>query len=77
VEGANFILAHVEGARFDGAHVEGAIFGVAHLERADFQRALGLTMEQFKYAKGWEQAHFDEAFRQELEAARGKDGSLG
>lgn len=77
VEGANFKEAYVEGANFNDAHVERAIFYRAHVEEAEFRRAIGLTVEQFESAEGWEQAHFDEAFRRQLEAAKIKSNSQG
>jgi hypothetical protein len=33
---------------------------------------VGLTVEQFVLAQGWEKAKFDEAFLQKLEAAKRK-----
>ncbi|MGO9318372.1 MAG: pentapeptide repeat-containing protein [Terracidiphilus sp.] len=77
LEESSFLLADVEGAYFDGAHMEGANFDGAHVEEANFAGAIGLTVEQFKHALGWEQAKFDEAFRRELVAAKEKDGSPG
>lgn len=86
VEGASFCMAHVEGVRFDMArveetyfdvaHVEGAIFNGAHIEGASFEHAVGLTVSQFTYAEGWEQAGFDEPFLQELKSAKRKEDKL-
>ena len=41
-------------------------FGGAHLAGANFRDAQGLTVEHFAYAKGVDQAYFDEAFRSEV-----------
>ncbi len=82
-EGASFIGAHLkralfskarlEGASFFAAHVGGAYFGRAHVGGADFQGAVGLAVDQFADAEGWEQAKFDEAFLRELRSAKAKN----
>jgi len=40
------------------------------LEGADFRGAIDLKVGQFANSEGVDQAHFDEAFRRELEAAK-------
>jgi uncharacterized protein YjbI with pentapeptide repeats len=72
MERTSFIYVHMERVIFLGAYMEGASFNGAQLERADFSNAVGLTVEQFRSAKGWEQAVFDPAFRRELKAAKEK-----
>jgi uncharacterized protein YjbI with pentapeptide repeats len=75
MEGACFENAHLEGVFFYGVNLERASFSGAHVGGANFILSVGLTIEQFATAKGWEQAVFDEAFAQELIAAQGKDGT--
>ena len=70
LNGAWFINAHLDGADFEKAHLDGAFFHGAHLAGADFRKALGLTVEQFANSVGVEKAHFEEAFRRELELAK-------
>jgi hypothetical protein len=76
MERACFLKSQIERAFFIGAHVEGAFFFGAHVEGAWLVRAVGLAVEQFQYADGWEQAYFDKEFLQKLKAAKGKDGTL-
>jgi uncharacterized protein YjbI with pentapeptide repeats len=78
VQRVNFFMAFVEGAIFSRAHLEETVFSQAHVERADFRgahlegasflRAVGLTVEQIKDAKGWTQARFNDAFLRELKS---------
>ncbi len=67
---AVFNDAHLDRARFLWAHLDGADFREAHLEGADFRGAIDLKVGQFANSEGVDQAHFDEAFRRELEAAK-------
>jgi hypothetical protein len=71
LEGASFDEAYLEWASFNRAHFAWAhgdwpTFLNAHVEGANFQRAVGLSPDQFEYAEGWEQAKFDEVFAREL-----------
>ena len=52
----------MEGADFEGARLKGVNLKGTHLESA-----LNLTVEQVKDAEAWEQAHYDPAFRIQLE----------
>ena len=52
------------------AHLDELIFAERIWTGANFRDAQGLTVGQFAYSKGVDQAHFDEAFRRELEAAK-------
>lgn len=66
----NFSGAHLTEADFTEAHLAGANFDEAHLNNANFVGAHDLTVGQFANSVGVDQAHFDEAFRRELEAAK-------
>jgi hypothetical protein len=70
LNGARFELAYLAGAWFPGAHLREADFTEANLAGAFFHGALDLTVGQFASSLGVEQAHFDEAFRRELELAK-------
>jgi uncharacterized protein YjbI with pentapeptide repeats len=90
LEGADFPRACLNDAVFDEAHLKGAIFyreleeGVlVTVDCEDFQGAvgaLGLVVEQFANARGWEQARYDEAFLGRLRSFKTKkqqpDGDL-
>lgn len=69
--GANLTKANLRGVNFDGAdlseaNLSGAYLSEASLVGANFQNAKGLTLDDIKAAKNWEQAHYDEDFRQQL-----------
>jgi uncharacterized protein YjbI with pentapeptide repeats len=64
-----FRNAHLTNVDFSNATIRTS-FGEAHLDGADFRGALGLTVAQFAYAKGVEQAQFDDAFRRKLKVAK-------
>ncbi|MBD1847663.1 pentapeptide repeat-containing protein [Cyanobacteria bacterium FACHB-63] len=67
LDGANLSGANLEGADLSGADLGGADLEGAKLSRADLEGAKGLVPEQiFEITKGWQQAYYDEAFRQKL-----------
>lgn len=72
VKRASFVGANLEQALFIRSDLEGARFTDAHIEGAVFRQVVGLTVEQFRSARGLEKAEFDEAFQRELEAAKQK-----
>jgi Pentapeptide repeats (8 copies) len=75
VKKARFYKANLEGAYFVGAHVAGADFHEAHVAKARFYWTVGLAVDQFKNAEGWEEAQFDEDFLRKLKTAKGMDSS--
>jgi uncharacterized protein YjbI with pentapeptide repeats len=90
LEGADFPRACLKDAVFDETHLKGAIFYreydegvVVTVGGEDFQGAqgaLGLVVEQFANARGWEQARYDEKFLRGLRSFKAKkrqpDGDL-
>ncbi len=68
LDGASFVEAQLAGASFFKAHLAGTLFYNAQLAGANFQGAQGLTAAQFQNAPGWQTAHFDEPFAQQLRA---------
>jgi len=79
LEEAHFNCAHVGEALFYGAHVEGAWFGEALVEGEKYRSpysTYGLTVEQLKFAEGWDQAVLDTEFFQKLKAAKEKENAV-
>ena len=70
LDGAIFSRSNLAGVIFAGADLARANFDEAHLNNANFVGARGLTVGQFEHSVGVDQAHFDEAFSRELEAAK-------
>jgi uncharacterized protein YjbI with pentapeptide repeats len=66
LRGANFTQANLYQARFNNADLQEANFQGARIQGGDFRGARNITQEQIKAAENWEQAIYDDEFRQEL-----------
>jgi uncharacterized protein YjbI with pentapeptide repeats len=73
LKGANLINANLQDANLEGADLEGATFSKdtnlqnANIQGANFRGVKNLTVKQVKIAKNWNQAHYDEDFRKQLD----------
>jgi len=65
--GADFRDADFRGADPRDADFRDADFGNANFRDADFRGAKGITPEQIKQAKNWQEARYDPDLRQQLE----------
>ena len=75
LRGAALIAVNFEGANLASADLENADLSEAKLENANLKQTnlkqvKGLTINQVKAAQNWEQAIYDDRFRQELARAR-------
>lgn len=66
LRGANLIGAYLMNAELCGAKLDMADLRGAKLNRANLKGVLGLTKEQLQNTYGWEEADYDEDFRQQL-----------
>ena len=63
----NFVDANLEDARLVEVNLQGANFERADLKGAQLECVEGLTVEQLKHAKNWEDAYYDEEISQALD----------
>jgi hypothetical protein len=77
---AVFDETHLKGAIFYREYDEGVVVTVGGEDFQGAQGALGLVVEQFANARGWEQAMYDEKFLRGLRSFKAKkqqpDGDL-
>jgi uncharacterized protein YjbI with pentapeptide repeats len=66
LKGAKLQLANLENANLQGANLENANLKETNLTGANLSGAKNLTIAQVKAAKNWQQAIYDEDFRQKL-----------
>jgi uncharacterized protein YjbI with pentapeptide repeats len=66
LKGAKLQLANLENAKLQGANLENANLKETNLTGANLRDVKNLTIEQVKAAKNWQQAIYDEDFRQKL-----------
>lgn len=66
LSGIDLKFAHFEGADLLDIDLTNANLADTHLKGADLSRVKGLTPEQIKQARKWEEARYSSEFRKKL-----------
>jgi uncharacterized protein YjbI with pentapeptide repeats len=66
LQGANLAESNLQNTIFAGANLAGANLTNADLAETDFRGARGISPEQVKKGRRWQEAHYDASLKQQL-----------